>query len=159
MALPDIDSFASLAGKLNDYSDVVDPTVDLPADAGNTTRANVAGMTRMLERVFVIWSNDGTDGTVAVFDSVIGNDAALYPVITKIGTGHWRMTWTPGVIDMLGRETAWSFRHALGEALHSEPIKVQCVKTQPNAIDVYMWVLPAATANDVAGVSLLVRVY
>lgn len=154
MALPDKDDFASLAGKLNDYTTVVDPTTDLPSNASNTTRADVSGMTRIIDRVYVKWTNDGTDATVLDFDSVVGNAASLRPTITKIGTGHWRFTWAPSLTNLLGEEVFWNFREGRGHAAHNEPIHVQAKRYSPNVIDVYMWNLPAATANDVGGVEL-----
>ena len=157
--LPNSISYEQLAGPLNDYSEVVDPTTDLPAVASNTQRAAVAAMSRMSERIFVVWTNNGTDATIVDFDSVVGNAVEYRPTITKQGTGHWRMTFPAFVTDMLGDQRAWNFRHGDGCALHNEPIHVQVKKVAPNIVDVYMWILPAATANDVGGVQIMTRVY
>lgn len=154
MPLPDSDDYALLAGNLNDYTPVVDPTTDLPDVASNTTRADVAGMSRLIDRAFVKWTNNGTTATIVNFDSVVGNDVSLRPVITKLGTGHWRFTWAPSLTNLLGQEAFWSFRDGHGAAAHNEPIHVQVKRIAPNIMDVYMWALPAATANDVGGVEL-----
>lgn len=157
--LPDSISYEQLAGSLNDYSDVVDPTTDLPSIASNTTRAGVAAMSRMSERVFVMWTNDGTDATIVDFDSVVGNAVEYRPTITKQGTGHWRFSFSAFVTDLLGDQRAWNFRYGNGNVFHNEPIHVQVKKVAPNIVDVYMWALPSATANDVGGVQIAVWVY
>ena len=157
--LPDSISYEQLAGSLNDYSDVVDPTTDLPSIASNTTRAGVAAMSRLIERAYVVWTNDGTDATIVDFDSVVGNAPENRPTFTKQGTGHWRLTFPAFVNDLLGDQRAWNFRYGDGSAQHNEPIHVQVKKIAPNVVDVYMWLLPAATANDVGGVQIMTRVY
>lgn len=157
--LPDSISYEQLAGPLNDYSDVVDPTTDLPAIASNTTRAGVAAMSRMSERLFVVWTNDGTTATIVDFDSVVGNAAEYRPTITKQNTGHWRLTFSAFVNDLLGEQRAWNFRYGDGSALHTSPLHVQCKKIAPNIMDVYIWAIPSGTANDGASAEIMTRVY
>ena len=156
--LPTASTYESLGGQIIDYDEIVDPTTDLPASADCETRANVAAMSRMTKRVWFTWTNNGSVGTIVLFDSVVGNSAGNYPTINKQNTGHWRFTFPALVVDLLGNETAWSFKTASGQVLHNEPIHVQCKVIAPNTIDVYMWTLPSAAANDVGGVSINVEV-
>lgn len=157
MPLPDKDDFPSLAGKLNDYTEVVDPTTDLPSLASNITRANVAGMTRTVDRVYVKWTVpelDNTSANVLDFDSVVGNESSLRPTITKVTIGQWRFTWTPSLTNLMGDEAFWNFREGHAHASHSSPIHLQAKRVSPNVIDVYMWSLPSASATDAVGATL-----
>lgn len=156
--LPDSSTYESLGGTIADYDEVVDPTTDLPALADNETRANVAGMSRVTKRVWFTWTNNGSVGTLVTFDSVVGNSATNYPTINKQATGQWRFTFPATAIDAIGTSRSWSFKHGNGSAQHNEPIHVQVKVLTPNEFDVYMWNLPAATANDVGGVLLCIEV-
>lgn len=156
--LPTTSTLDSLGGTVVDYDQIVDPTTDLPAYADTESRANVSAMTRTIGRVWFDWTNDGSIATIAAFDSVVGNSALNYPEYAKQNTGHWRFTFPAAITDALGGEQAWNFKHAKGSASHNEPIHVQCKVVTPNVIDVYMWVLPAATANDCAAVRMHVEV-
>lgn len=156
--LPNASTYESLGGTIVDYSEIVDPTTDLPAVADCETRANVAAMTRMTKRVWFTWTNNGSVGTLVSFDSVVGNSATNYPTINKQATGRWRFTFPAAIVDAFGNAGAWTFKLANGSAQHNEPIHVQGTVVTPNEIDIYMWNLPAATANDVAGVLLSVEV-
>lgn len=156
--LPDSSTYESLGGTIVDYDEVVDPNTDLPAAADCESRANVASMTRTAKRVWFTWTNDGSVGTIVTFDSVVGNSATNYPTINKQATGQWRFTFPATAVNALGETAAWSFKHGNGSAQHNEPIHVQVKVITPNEFDVYMWALPAATANDVGGVTLCVEV-
>jgi len=128
MALPKKDSFDTDYGGIKaDYTQPVDPTTDLPADASNNYRASVAGMTNMSKRIFVIYTNDGSDAVINDFDTVIGNSSSNYPTISKIGDGHWRLAFPATCTDLLGAEQFWNFRYAKGQAFSSAtPCVVQC---------------------------------
>lgn len=156
--LPASSTFDSLGGTIADYSEIVDPTTDLPSSADNESRANVAAMSRTVGRVWFDWTNDGSIATIAAFDSVVGNSSTNHPVYAKQDTGHWRFTFPASVTDTMGNSQAWNFKSAKGSASHNEPIHVQCKVVTPNVIDVFMWLLPAATANDVSAVSIHIEV-
>ena len=156
--LPTASTLDDLGGVISDYDEIVDPTKDLPASADTESRANVAAMSRVVERLWFIWSNDGTVVTLVSLDSVVGSAMANNPTTNKQNTGHWRFTFPAVVVDALGNEQAWNFKRATGSALHSEPIHVQCKIVSPHIVDVYMWALPAATASDVTGVQFYVEV-
>jgi len=156
--LPTASTLDDLGGIIRDYDAVVDPSTDLPASADTEARANVAAMSRVVRRLWFVWSNDGSLVTMVSFDSVAGNSMINYPTPAKQNTGHWRFTFPAVVVDALGNEQAWNFKRATGSALHSEPIHVQCKIVSPHIVDVYMWALPAATASDVTGVQFYVEV-
>lgn len=113
--LPDASTYESLGGAIVDYDAIVDPTTDLPASADCEARANVAAMTRTVGRVWFNWSNDGTDGSIVSFDSVIGNSAVNYPTIAKITTGQWHFTFPANAVDVTGVTRAWSFKTRKGQ--------------------------------------------
>ncbi|MRG98202.1 hypothetical protein [Polyangium spumosum] len=162
MTLPAIDDLSTFGGILSDYTEVVDPTTDLPALASNQVRADVAAMTRLCPRAFVIWTNDGSDGTVVTFDSVVGSSSSYYPTyyptITKQATGHWRLTFTASVTDFLGETQFWNFRYGEGCMLSSTFGTAQVVKVAPNIVDAYLFDA-AGAASDFAGSNILTRVY
>lgn len=158
--LPSSLSYEELAGSINDYSEVVDPTTDLPADASNMTRAAIAAMSRMCPRVYLEWTNDGTDALISDFDSVVGNAQSNQPTIAKQATGQWRFTFSAFVTDFLGNSQPWNFRHAEACALDGlVTLHIQTFRVAPNIIDVYIWQLPGAIADDGAGTNILLRVY
>ncbi|MDI3282106.1 hypothetical protein [Polyangium sp. 15x6] len=158
MTLPAIDDLSTFGGVLQDYTEVVDPTTDLPALASNQVRADVAAMTRICARAVVIWTNDGTDGTVVTFDSVVGNSSSYYPTFSKQATGHWRMTFSASVTDFLAQTQYWNFRYGTGCMLSSTFGTVQVVKVAPNIVDAYLFDA-AGAASDFAGSNILTRVY
>lgn len=157
---PSILSYEELAGEINDYSAVVDPTTDLPANASNMTRAALAAMSRITPKIYLEWTNDGTDALITQFDSVVGNADINRPTITKTGTGQWRLTFSAFVTDFMGVSQPWNFRNAEASALDSLVIlHLQTFLVAPNVIDVFIWELPGAIATDAAGTNLLVRIY
>ena len=158
--LPSALSYEEIAGTLNDYTEVVDPTTDLPANADNKTRASVAAMSRMSPRVYLEWTNDGTNATISQFDSVVGNAALSQPTITKQATGQWRLEFAAYVTDFMGESQPWNFKNADASALDTFVIlHIQTFRVAPNIIDVYIWQLPGAIADDAGGMNILTRIY
>lgn len=160
MPLPNSDDFdADYSGIKTDYSEAVDLTTDLPAAASNNARASTAGLTRTAKRVYVIWSNNGTTGTISEFDSVIGNASINYPTISKVGTGLWRFTFPATCVDMLGNTAFWNFKYAAGDAFTSAaPCKVQTQISAPNVVEVYLFDLGAPGLDDLSGIDLLLEI-
>lgn len=97
--LPEVQSYDGLGGDINDYAPVVDPTTDLPAEASNETRADVAAMTRTIGRAFVSFDNGGE---VSLHDAVWGNSDAVKPVVAVLSTGRYQITWPSSVTDARG---------------------------------------------------------
>lgn len=153
-------SYEELAGEINDYTTVVDPTTDLPAGASNKERAAVAAMSRMTPQLYVEWTNDGTNGIVTQFDSVVGNSDAYKPTITREALGQWRFTFSAFVNDLMGLSQPWNFKNAEACALDGlVPLHLQCFRVAPNIIDVFIRALPGAIASDGVGTNMLVRIY
>jgi len=158
--LPDIDSFDTLAGPLSDYSEVLDPEKDLPSKASNIARADTAAMTRMIQRIDFTWSNsDPTTTEVSDFDSVVGNSETIYPILERLAVGHWKATFVPAVLDVMGEESAWNFRRGQGDVLSATPGKVQVVITSPNTLEMYLWILPGLTADDLQDLPIRIQVW
>lgn len=162
MALPKKDSFdADYGGIKADYTQAVDPTTDLPAEASNQFRASVAGMTNLSKRIFIIYTNDGSSAAVINdFDTVVGNESFNYPTFSKIADGHWRLTFQALCLDLLGNTQFWNFRYATGDVFSAAtPCKIQCQISAPNIVEVYSWPLTSLVPDDLAGIATLVEIY
>jgi hypothetical protein len=102
MPLPDIDSLGTLGGALNDYSPVIDPTTDRAAAAANSAYANNAAMTNTAIRAWVriLPAGSGTP-TVVAHNANWGTGAAVAPVVARVSTGLYTITWPTTVNDAI----------------------------------------------------------
>lgn len=158
--LPGTASFEELAGALNNYAEVVDPTTDLPALADNIARANVAALSRLAPRIVFVYTTSGSTGTVTPgsFDSVVGVGAVNYPIFAKVADGQWRLVFPVDCTDSLGETQAWAFKRARATVESGAPAFSRGVKVDPNTIDIFTWTA-AGVADDLAGESIRVEVY
>jgi len=158
MALPAIDSFEVLAGALNDYSPVVDPTTDLSAFASNTDRADMAGITRIAPRIVVVWNNNGSVATQQIYESVIGNGYLNYPTIVRIAAGVWQMVFPPTCVDLLGSTQYWNFRWQKGSVNGPAPASIAVAKIAPTQLEVRLWD-QNNNPSDLVNYTVIVEVY
>jgi len=93
------DTLASYGGGLNDYSPVVDPTVDRPAAGANAAFAATAGMTHTCGRAWVRFTWNGSTLTLVAHDAMWGNTVSVQPVLAHTGTGIVTVTWPTTVQD------------------------------------------------------------
>lgn len=158
--LPGTASFEELGGALTNYTEVVDPTTDLPDIVSNQTRAIVAGLSRLAPRAFLEFTNDGITGTLTpgTFDSVVGNGAANYPSVLRVAEGWYRFVFPATCIDFLGNTQSWSFKRAKGQILTGVPGLTRGVKVDPNTVDLFLFNLSGIEA-DFAGERIEVEVY
>ncbi len=104
MTLPDVDTNATYAGSLFDYSAPVDPTTDRPAAGANPAYANVAMSTHTIARCWTRFSPQGT-GTPILAAAGVQCDAVWFtatptlPVVARSGVGIYTVTWPTTVQD------------------------------------------------------------
>ncbi len=110
MTLPDSDDFDSLGGEIFNHSDVENPTTDLDASFNNITRANVAGMSRVVVRSYV--ELDGYTESAADHNAVYGNGFSVAPIVSHMGTGEYLITFPETIVDALGVERALNIKQA-----------------------------------------------
>jgi hypothetical protein len=158
--LPGTASFEELGGSLTNYTEVVDPTTDLPDVASNQARAIVAGLSRLAPRVFLEFTNDGITGTLTpgTFNSVVGNGATNYPGVLRVSEGWYRFVFPATCIDFLGSTQSWNFKRAKCQILTGAPGLTRGVKVEPNVVDIFLYNLSGIEA-DFAGERIEVEVY
>lgn len=162
MTAPDIDSIAVYGGVMADYANVEDPTTDLAAAYFNKLSASVAAMTHTAPRAvrrFVGNATTPTDPTSGfVHDSLWGSTSGVNPTIVRNGTGDYTITWATTQTDELGVTHSLNFRYAKGWAEGATAYHVQCSCPTLNTVNVKVF-NATGTANDAAGVTLVVEVY
>lgn len=160
MTLPDKADIATYGGILQNYGEVADPSTDLDATAFNDCRADVAGMTNVIQRALVSFLGHATTpadpSTGFVHSAVWGEGALVKPTKAKVSTGRYRFTWPATVTDELGESRSVNFRRARGWAEGATAYHVQCEVTSANVIDVRVFDM-AGTPTDAAGVTITVE--
>jgi hypothetical protein len=106
MTLPSRDSLATFGGTLGagyvDYSPVLDPTVDMPAAAGNQALSDVAMLTRTAVRAWARFTPAGTGTPVLVSNWALwGTGSGAQPAVARSGVGIYTLTWPATVTDDL----------------------------------------------------------
>jgi len=114
MALPDKNIYNNLGGELTDYQPAEDPTTDLAAAADDDARSDVAAMTRIIVRAYVVFTVSGSTCTVVDQDSVWGNSLAVLPTIVRNSAGNYTITWPATVMDARGLSHALNLRRGHG---------------------------------------------
>ena len=120
MTLPDSDTLANYlaADQLVDFSPMVDPNTDLPAEGANEAFASLAMMTRMAPRAYVVLVPGDGSVELTEHDAVWGNTYLVAPTVEYINTGRYVVTFPASVNDALGVEHSVNLRRA--KAFHVE---------------------------------------
>lgn len=150
--LPEVQSYDGLGGDIIDYAAVVDPETDLPAEASNETRADVAAMTRMIGRAFVSFDNGGE---VSIHDAVWGNSDAVKPVVAVLSAGRYTITWPSSVTDARATSHPVNLRVGLPSLVDVAYIAT-AERTAPNVFLVQVYGIAAGTLDDPPGLLTLV---
>jgi len=150
--LPQSQSYDGLGGDISDYAPVVDPTTDLPAEASNETRADVAQMTRMIGRAFVQFDNGGE---VNQHDAVWGNADGVKPVVDYVSAGRYQVTWPSSVVDARGVTRTINLRVGL-PSVETFGYIPAVTRTAPNVFLVEVYGIAAGTLDDPSGLITLV---
>lgn len=151
--LPDSASYEQFGGDIEDYSKVVDPLTDLPAEAGNESRADTAQCTRMVGRAYVSFSDAGV---VSEHDAVWGKTLAVKPLVEVLSAGRYQITWPSSVVD--ARNVTRSVNLRVGfPSLTSPGFVAAPNKTAPNVFVFYVYSMATGTyANPGGTMSLMV---
>ena len=150
--LPEVQSYDGLGGDINDYAPVVDPTTDLPAEASNETRVDVAAMTRMIGRAFVSFDSGGE---VSLHDAVWGNSVAVKPVVDVLSAGRYQITWPSSITDARGASRPVNLRIGVPSLVDSAYVPT-AQRTAPNVFLVQTYGIAAGTFEDPPGLLTLV---
>lgn len=161
MTFPDDDTIDTYGGALVDAQPVEDPTTDRPANGMNAGLASAAAMTRTAPRAWVRFVTDGTTPTLAVSNNgnaAWGNDPGVRATPTRIGAGHFRLTWPATITDALGASHTINIRSAKVTVEGSTLCFAQPSGMSANVVDIFTW-NAAGTANDIVGTTLRVDVW
>lgn len=140
MTLPDVDDLATLGGVMENYDPVTDPTVELDAGYDNKTRANIAGATQTLDRVFVQFVSAAANPiTVQSHNAVWGNTPAVAPTVNRNSAGRYTVTWPTSVTDALGVSHTVGLVGGRGNAQSGAFFQVQFLKSTSNVAEVYIF--------------------
>jgi hypothetical protein len=102
VSLPDIATLASYGGALNDYSPVIDPTVERSAAGANPAYNDVAAMTATSIRAWVrLTLNGSAVPALVAHNSNWGNAAGVAPTFTRSTGGIYTITWPATVYDAI----------------------------------------------------------
>ena len=156
--LPDKQSYAGLAGELSDYAPVVDPTTDLPAEASNEDRADVAAMTRTITRAWAAVEITAGAPVVVEHDAVWGNDNAVKPTPTNTGVGEYILTWPATVTDARGVVRSLNLQRAAASS-ETEGWSVSAAKASPNTAAFKTYDIAGTALADPASAVILVQVF
>jgi hypothetical protein len=112
LTLPNRDTINTFGGSANagynDFSPAIDPTVDMPAAAGNQLLSDVAMLTRTTPRAWALFTPAGTGAPVLNGHQAmwIADQSSLPPVVARVTVGVYTMTWPSSVIDDITVATA-----------------------------------------------------
>ena len=149
MSLPDKNDYSVLGGELADYSAVADPTTDLPAEASNEMRADVAAMTRTAIRA---WCGFTIDGYAAPsisntdYDAVYGNAMDYKPVVTRNSTGNYTIDFPTTVTDARGITHDLNLQCGFINS-ESSGLVGNAIKTDANTFNVLIYDLSGAASD------------
>lgn len=154
MPYPAIRSITNFGGVMVDYRPSEDPETDLSADYYNDLSASVAAMTHLAPRAWAVLVGHATTPTVSnsSHDSAWGSLVAVKPTPTRVGTGHFRLTWPTSVTDELGGSYSVNLRAPWCNVRGSTLYFAQCDLVSANVVDLYVF-NSSGSANDAAGVS------
>lgn len=116
---------------------VTDPTTDQDAAAYNQQLADVAAMTRTAVRAAVIFTTNATTPVLVSHWAQWGSGLASTPVLTRVGLGHYRITWPANVNDDLGVLRALNLQFSIAQPDGATPALAQSGLHSANSVDVY----------------------
>jgi hypothetical protein len=158
--MPDVSTVDTYGGVLQNYDSVVDPTTDRDATAMDQALEDCAEMTHTAARA---WARI-TLAAAAINCTLLSSDAgwgnSVPPVIGKTGTGIFTLTWsvsTGQVTDGLGNTHNLNFKWAIANIEGAGFGFAQANVLAANVVRINM-ANSAGAANDMVGVTILVRV-
>jgi hypothetical protein len=156
MTFPENDTLDTYGGALNDAQPVEDPTTDRAAVAANQAYASAAAMTGTAPLAWCRFTADATTPLLAAqngSNACWGNTAPVRPVVTHLGTGHYRVTYPTTVTDALGVVHTVNIKRAAASVEGAALQFASVVPFSGNIVDVYTF-NAALAANDIVGSTL-----
>jgi hypothetical protein len=156
MPLPDVDSFATLAGPLNQYSSVEDPTTDLPAVADNALRGDAAAMTHSATRGYWVFLYNGSTVTITEADAVWGSSPTYYPTPARTSAGLFTLTFPTTVpyVDSSGTANV-NLRRGWAN-IEGSPLEAHVERTSANVVTVRVYTPSTLAATDPTNFNVVV---
>lgn len=166
IGLPNADHFSTYGGALANYPiGVTDPTKEEDAALRNIYVANIAGMTRTIDRAvrsFMVPTSGQAvgafvDGTGIAHDAVWGSDSSVKPGGTYISAGTIDIIWPTTVTDALGQVQQIAIKRARAVVNANTPATYYhaiAVVTANNKVRVYTFDNAANTPTDISGVGV-----
>lgn len=161
--LPDVDSFATYGGLIQNYAQIEDPSTDRDGPSASIAYMNVAALTQTCVKAWarvtlaastgamILLSNDG------VWPNIVGNQ----PAMLRNSAGNFTFTWPTTLLDANGVSHTLSFRAATCTVEGGTWGFSNALVSGASTVTIQMANLVAgvATAADLAGVTVLVAVY
>jgi hypothetical protein len=139
---------------------VTDPQTQQDAPAFNVMKVDCAAMTNTADQAWVRFVTDATTPTLATTNNggaAWGNAPGVRATPTRVGAGHFRLTWPTDIVDGLGVSHVVNFVRATVMCEGSTCVHAQPSGISANVVDVYTF-NAAGTANDIVGTTIHVRV-
>lgn len=156
MTLPDADSLSTYGGPYANYGiGPVDPTTDLDANLFNKVIANVAMMSRMVDRCEVAFVWNGSTATVSSWEAMWKGVTTTAPTVARSSTGLFVITWPSTVQDELLVSHTTNLVSAFGWAQGSTAFEVQA-QASANTTTVYTFT-GSGTLTDPTNATIRVR--
>ncbi len=166
MTLPDTDSFDSFGGALVNYAEVEDPTTDEDAAYRNKYVADIAMMSVTAPRAFVTFVGHATTpadpSSGFVHAALWGSGPTVKPVVTRVDTGQYLITYPATVNDPLDVEHTLNFRRAHAQAETTDfatPLSAYATVDSANTVLVYTYEHGSSSSNDLVGANITVWIY
>jgi hypothetical protein len=169
MGLPGRDNLSSYGGRMQNYSDPVDPTTDEDAEWRNKYAANVAAMTHTIPRAVRSFLGSTAGATAIadpstgfIHDAVWGDSSIVKPSATYIATGMYDVIWPATVTDELDVTHTLTIRRAHASAETDGVWRDAKAKvTAANKVRVFTYQATGAAPNldQLAGEVITVWIY
>lgn len=155
MQLPDTFSYSFLGGSRSDSSNFVDPRYDFKATELNTVLCFSAMASRTLPRAHLLFAVGDTP-SISSYESVWKSAFGANPVISKVGTGHYTVTFPTVVFDENNEAHETSFRFAQISLVNQVGLCIVSVASNVATVKTYN---TSGTSSDLSNVSVCLTVY
>ena len=161
MTLPSSDNYLTYGGELVDYSAVENPQTDLSAEASNSMRASVAGMSATCFRAIINFHVDVSDVIIDNMYAVWDVDTSDAPTMSKVEPGWYQIVFPTEVYDLRAQTQNLNLLGGIANPNVSNTDKgYYCTvnKIDNVTFDIFMWNVADTTREDIAEtITLCVR--
>lgn len=160
MTFPDPATIDSYGGALANKRALTDPLTQQDAPALNVMKVDCASMTNTADQAWVRFVTHATTPFLALTNNGgagWGNAPGVRAAVTRIGSGHFRLTWPEDIDDALGATHVLNFVRATVTCEGTTCVHAKPAAIAANVVDIYTF-NAAGTANDIAGTTIHVRV-